>query len=94
MTPFQVLELAEDASPEEVRLAYRRLAAQAHPDAGGSAEAFSALVKARKEAEVIAYAAFCPACHGSGQNLISSGFTTLSMPCTYCKGIGRRYQKT
>lgn len=33
---FEVLGLEEDASPEEIKAAYHRLIAQAHPDKGGS----------------------------------------------------------
>lgn len=38
--PFRVLALSYDASPEDVRRAFRRLARETHPDAGGSATAF------------------------------------------------------
>ncbi len=38
--PFRVLSLSHDASLEDVRKAFRRLARQTHPDRGGSASAF------------------------------------------------------
>ncbi|MEO0559354.1 MAG: DnaJ domain-containing protein [Bacteroidota bacterium] len=38
--PFRVLSLAYDASAEDVRSAFRRLARETHPDRGGSATAF------------------------------------------------------
>lgn len=38
--PFRTLDLPYDAGPEDVRLAFRRLARRTHPDRGGSARAF------------------------------------------------------
>ena len=38
--PFQTLGLSHDATPEDVRRAFRRLARKTHPDRGGSAGAF------------------------------------------------------
>jgi curved DNA-binding protein CbpA len=43
--PYQVLGVDRDVAPA-IRRAYRRKAKQAHPDAGGSADAFSRLTKA------------------------------------------------
>jgi curved DNA-binding protein CbpA len=45
---YNTLGVEPDASPEEIRRAYRRKAKQEHPDAGGSAEKFGALVKAHR----------------------------------------------
>jgi curved DNA-binding protein CbpA len=47
MNPYDVLGLDADASPEDVRRAYRRQAGRAHPDAGGSIARFQQLVLAR-----------------------------------------------
>ncbi len=38
--PFRVLSVSYEASPDDVRRAFRRLARQTHPDRGGSADAF------------------------------------------------------
>ncbi|MEM1056025.1 MAG: J domain-containing protein [Bacteroidota bacterium] len=38
--PFRTLALPYDARPQDVRRAFRRLARETHPDAGGSAAAF------------------------------------------------------
>ncbi len=39
-TPYQVLGVTPDASPEELRHAYRRALRRTHPDTGGDAESF------------------------------------------------------
>lgn len=38
--PFRILSVSYDASAEDVRRAFRRLARETHPDRGGSADAF------------------------------------------------------
>ncbi|WP_375289871.1 J domain-containing protein [Qipengyuania sp.] len=43
----RLLRLSPGASREDVRTAYRRLAADAHPDRGGSAPRLAALTQAR-----------------------------------------------
>ena len=43
---YTILRIRSDAAPEEVRTAYRRLAKQSHPDAGGSSEAFQTVQEA------------------------------------------------
>lgn len=44
---YDLLQVAPTATPEEIRVAYRRLSRTLHPDAGGSAEAFRDLTQAR-----------------------------------------------
>jgi hypothetical protein len=44
--PWAVLGIAEDASFDDARRAFRRLAKAAHPDLGGDPAAFAALVDA------------------------------------------------
>ncbi len=46
MTLYDRLGVGSDASPAEIKLAYRRAAMSAHPDAGGSDKEFTALHKA------------------------------------------------
>ena len=47
---WQVLDVAQSATPTEINDAYRRLAASAHPDAGGSTAAMARLNAARDAA--------------------------------------------
>jgi curved DNA-binding protein CbpA len=44
---YQTLDVGRGATKEAIRRAYRRASRQAHPDAGGSAEKFAAIVLAR-----------------------------------------------
>lgn len=43
---YEVLGVARDATPDDIRRAYRAKAKAAHPDTGGSEEAFQALSRA------------------------------------------------
>jgi len=49
-TAFRILELLPSSSPDEIDLAYRRLARHRHPDAGGSEAAMAELNEAREVA--------------------------------------------
>jgi len=48
---FEVLGVSDKATAEEIRAAYRRLASEAHPDKGGSAERMAEINRARMEGE-------------------------------------------
>ena len=47
MTLYDELGVAKDASPEEIKKAYRAQARRAHPDSGGTPEAFEKLSRAK-----------------------------------------------
>lgn len=51
MNPFEVLEVSPDASPEDIKAAYHRLAKQWHPDRYSGAEKAEAEAKFRSLAE-------------------------------------------
>ena len=90
-TPFETLNLPETASPSEVRAAYWELAKKAHPDAGGSAEAFNALQAAHRAAMDLAVATPCPTCRGRAVIHTQRGFNVLVSPCLPCNGTGKKY---
>lgn len=46
MDPYATLGVRRDATPAQVKAAFRRASKRTHPDAGGSAEAFAALKRA------------------------------------------------
>ncbi len=46
---LEVLGLADNATPEDINRAYRRLAMQHHPDRGGDAEAFEKVQRAYEQ---------------------------------------------
>jgi curved DNA-binding protein CbpA len=43
---YSILKISPNATPEKIRAAYRRLAKQRHPDAGGTSDDFRALQEA------------------------------------------------
>lgn len=47
---WDVLGITPDASPDEIKLAFRRRAFETHPDRGGSDEAFRSVVDAHTKA--------------------------------------------
>ena len=49
VSPFDVLELDEDADADDVERAYRERVKQAHPDTGGSIEEFQLVRRAYRE---------------------------------------------
>jgi ferredoxin len=51
VSPFEVLDVAEDADDEAVERAYRERVKRAHPDQGGSVEEFQLVRRAYRELE-------------------------------------------
>lgn len=86
----------------DVNAAYRVKARDAHPDAGGSAEQFVQLdrakhillgwLKRRKvtTAKATAHAAKCKRCDGTGITSSHKGFRTMRMQCGACRGTGEQ----
>lgn len=81
MTPFEVLGVPSDASPEEIKRAYRRLAQVHHPDKGGDAATFTHLTAAY---EAALKPKKCPACFGKGHVRERQGAITKKIPCPRC----------
>jgi len=91
LTPFEVLGLAHDASPTEVKARWHDIAKAQHPDHGGSPDEFMRLRVAYNEAYEAALLALCPECGGSGAVTVYGGFTHAQLPCPECDGGGRKY---
>ncbi|OYR84543.1 ferredoxin, partial [Halorubrum distributum] len=49
VSPFEVLEVDEDADDEAIERAYRERVKRAHPDQGGSIEEFQLVRRAYRE---------------------------------------------
>ena len=88
---LQTLGLTEDAHPDEVTAAYRRLAFTAHPDRGGTMEQFQKLNDAYKRAFAQQTEAPCPICQGKGRVAVTAGFVTTYVDCGNCLKTGRRF---
>lgn len=81
---FTTLGLHESATTSEVTAAYRALALQAHPDAGGDAERFATLHAAYREALKRVSDRVCATCGGSRRVVKQVGFSQLKVPCPDC----------
>ena len=94
-SPFEALSLPDNATPTQVRAAWRLKAARVHPDRGGDVAAFEALRAEYERALRIAENAPCETCRGTGRvGMGNSGFVKTLMRCTSCRGTGKRGQST
>lgn len=86
---FEILELSEDATPDEVKAKWKKLCMTHHPDRGGNQVKFHEL----KQAYEVAYAQacepkLCPQCAGVGKVKRSHGFNSIDVFCELCGGSG------
>jgi DnaJ-class molecular chaperone len=82
-------ELAETATKEELKKAYRVAASEAHPDHGGSTGEFIEVKAMYEEAlKHVGVAATCETCNGEGFVISSRGFYSLRQTCRDCEGRG------
>ena len=81
MTPLEILGLSDHATPEEIKQAFRRLAAKHHPDRGGSAQEFA---RVRRAYEKALKPRKCPECQGRGHIRVKEGAFTKKVPCPTC----------
>jgi len=89
--PYAVLGLANGASPEDIRAAYRRLAFIAHPDRGGTTDALVKIREAHDAALALAAKEPCRECYGAGHIVHRGGLRSLKSTCKTCMGTGRRW---
>lgn len=87
---FEALGLTQDATPEQLKLAFRAAAKTLHPDMGGDPVKFSELNK--KYMRAMDHATTprkCTRCDGTGKFRQAHGFHTATVDCYVCKGSGK-----
>lgn len=83
-----MLDLPEDATPEEITLRWRQMRHWLHPDHGGDANEFHLVQQAYKQALAATTAVTpCKVCNGAGKLTYSHGFNSIDMPCSFCGGV-------
>jgi DnaJ-class molecular chaperone len=99
---YAVLGCTAASGDEALRLAYRRLCREHHPDKGGDPAQFAHVVEAygqvkdatarARYANVLAlHGVMCKRCHGSGVLRRTKSFTqVIETPCADCEGRGWR----
>lgn len=86
---FELLGLEPTRDRAQLKTAYRSRVTRAHPDHGGTVEAFNALQDAFAKADAYASAPVpCADCAGTGQVTVARGFTVGKFSCTRCGGTG------
>ncbi len=80
MTPHQILGLEPNATDEEVRAAYRRLAMKHHPDKGGDIDYFTQIQKAYDKLK----SRVCPNCNNLGFTTERHGIFMTKTRCHLC----------
>ena len=89
--PFSLLGLTREASPTQVRLAFRDKARLAHPDGGGVSGTFHELTKARDAALIELRSMPCLGCGGRGTRQVVHGWSSVDLTCTECHGQRMRW---
>lgn len=91
MSCYRQLGLPDEPRPsvDDVKQAWRRLAAQHHPDRGGDANTFARLRQAYEEALSAAdQPRSCPDCQGLGRVKHIQGWVVIALFCQTCDGRG------
>lgn len=87
MSPFDVLNLPQDATPADVEARWRVLRSELHPDKGGDAEKFDEAKKAYEKAlHEASQPKVCENCGGAGKVVVQRGFIQTTVVCQACRG--------
>ena len=89
----------EGLTADRVQIAYRAMAQQTHPDAGGTMEQFAAVNHAKQvllewlnrvgESDARSYAPKkCEMCNGTGRKPVHRGWKVSYIMCGVCMGTG------
>lgn len=88
----------EGLGPEQVNASYRTAAKAAHPDAGGTSEAFAAVDRARhvllkwlersEAPQTPGMGTVCARCQGKGFITSQRAWRALRVQCPTCRGTG------
>lgn len=89
MKCFEALGLSPEASEQEVKRRWHRLAARHHPDQGGNATEFSRLHEAYRRCIDEVKARVCHPCKGSGTVFEQRGWNAVKVTCPKCEGTGK-----
>lgn len=84
MLCFAVLGLADSATVDEVKAAFRSKGLSLHPDMGGNAYAFDELRQHYTEALRLATDRPCATCNGTGRITKTVGWNSIELACTDC----------
>ena len=88
-TPFEILELPDDADEVTVKRRWHQLASLHHPDKGGSPTEFSRLHEAYRRALDEIHDRVCHGCRGTGKYKVVRGWRESYLQCPTCGGSGR-----
>lgn len=95
----------DHVTEELVQQSYRDAAKSAHPDCGGSMEAFVKVDRAKgvlvawlkrprpAPSDSSIATDTCLQCHGTGKRTLRRGFNTMTMMCGSCRGTGERPER-
>jgi DnaJ-class molecular chaperone len=93
MNCYELLGVSHRASEEQIKSAWRLLAAKHHPDKGGDPELFDRYRKAFEEAISLVDTPLpdttCDVCGGSGNRYVMHGWLKVPVMCLECDGSGK-----
>ncbi len=87
-TPFEILDLDETATTNEIKERWRRLCHEHHPDRGGDAAKFDEIMTAYKQLRITTNnQQRCENCRGTGRVQQHAGFFSTTVLCPQCGGV-------